>query len=226
MTVAEIDIETIVREVIRRLRDVTSEAASGNDVTQPTIAGTQRVAPSLELNDRVVTLATLDGKLIGIQTIVIGPRAIITPAVRDELQQRKITIQRSASAKPNGVAKLIATSGLTVAVATSGVCEVELRKLVGKSVNVVKRLLGDAAADAQLLVPSVVAGGRGVLITSTPAAAVMIANRTSGVRAAYGFNFPAIRRAKEEIDANLLVIEPAGKSVAELVGMIAEFERK
>jgi len=105
------------------------------------------------------------------------------------------------------------------------VCEMELRKLLGMSVNVMKQPEGDVATGVKSLSERVVAGGRGVLITSTPAAAVMHANRTNGVRAAYGFSFPAIRRAKEEIDANLLVIESAGRSVAELVGMIAEFER-
>lgn len=222
MTVAEIDIETIVREVIRRLR----EATSGTESNIETIAGTQRVAPSLELADRVVTLSSLEGKLSGIETVVVPSRAIITPAARDELKQRKITIERAASAKPSGVAITTVAGGLTVAVETSGLCEVELRKLLGKSVNVVKQPAADAAASVKSLGENVVAGGRGVLITSTPAAAVMLANRTNGVRAAYGFNFPAIRRAKDEIAANLLVIEPAGKSVAELAGMIAEFERK
>lgn len=222
MSVAEIDIETIVREVIRRLR----EAQGGTDNDNKTIAGTQRVATSLAVTDRVVTLATLDGKLTGIQNIVVPARAIVTPAARDELKQRKITIDRTANATHKNVAKQSLASGLTVAVAASGVCEVELRKLLGTSVNVVKQPAGDEVASVKTLGESVVAGGRGVLITSTPAAAVMLANRVSGVRAAYGFSFPAIRRAKDEIDANLLIIEPAGKSAAELVGMIAEFERK
>jgi hypothetical protein len=222
MSVAEIDIETIVREVIRRLREATSETNDNNQ----TIAGRQRVAPCVELTDRVVTLATLEGKLAGITTIVVSQRAIITPAVRDELKQRKITIERKATVNADNAAKPIATGGVTVVVSATGVCEVELRKLVGKSVNVAKQPADAMTASVTTLAQNVAAGGRGALITSTPATAVMLANRTNGVRAAYGFNFAAIRRAKDEIDANLLVIEPAGRSVAELAGMIAEFERK
>jgi len=86
MTFTEEQIEWIVLEVIRRLRrtGATSSERSSSPVGE------------LSLDERVVTTRSIEGRLNGITRIVVKRRAVITPAVRDELKQRKIELVEAA----------------------------------------------------------------------------------------------------------------------------------
>jgi len=85
MTYTEQDVERIVVEVIRRLGLLSSPgsaaAASGIELT---------------LVERVVTMRSLEGKLKGVARLVVPARAVVTPAVRDELNDRQIELIRRA----------------------------------------------------------------------------------------------------------------------------------
>jgi len=82
MTLKAEEIERIVQEVIRRL------TSAGVQVT--------KLKPTLELEDRLVTLASLEGRLEGIRQLVVLPKAVVTPSVRDELRDKKIELVRQA----------------------------------------------------------------------------------------------------------------------------------
>ena len=77
-------VERIVQEVIRRLvqRGLVLGGATGSDETE------------LAVSDKVVTLATLDGRLAGVKRVVVGGRSIVTPAAKDELNDRSIELVR------------------------------------------------------------------------------------------------------------------------------------
>ena len=77
-------IERIVQEVIRRLveRGVVVRPVTNIDETE------------LALRDKVVTLASLHGRLAGVKRLVVGGRSIVTPAVKDELNDRSIELVR------------------------------------------------------------------------------------------------------------------------------------
>jgi len=85
MTYTEQDVERIVVEVIRRLGLLSSPGSTapvnGNELT---------------LAERVVTMRSLDGKLAGIARLVVPARAVVTPSVRDELNDRQIELIRRA----------------------------------------------------------------------------------------------------------------------------------
>ena len=85
MTFTEADVERIVVEVIRRLRAMDSPAAPA--VPAP-------VGHDLVLTERVITMRTVDGRLAGVQRLLVPPNAVVTPAVKDELKQRKIELVR------------------------------------------------------------------------------------------------------------------------------------
>ena len=75
-------IDQIVREVIRRLTDreiAVTDATENKD---------------LIVDESVISLATLKGRLGGIRRVVIEERAVITPAARDELNDQGIELQR------------------------------------------------------------------------------------------------------------------------------------
>jgi hypothetical protein len=76
-------IERIVQEVIRRL------------LKQGLVGGTTSSGEAeLAVTDKVVSLATLDGRLTGVKRLVVGGRSIVTPAVKDELKDRSIELVR------------------------------------------------------------------------------------------------------------------------------------
>jgi len=82
MTFTEQQIEWIVMEVLRRL-GVTDD---GN--------GKPR-APSgseLRLSDTVITLRSIEGRVAGVTRLVVSSRAVVTPAVKDELRSKKIDL--------------------------------------------------------------------------------------------------------------------------------------
>ena len=83
MTYTEQDVERIVLEVIRRLGLLASlppvTPASGRE---------------LALADRVVTLRSVEGKLAGVARLIVAAKAVVTPAVRDELKQHRIELVR------------------------------------------------------------------------------------------------------------------------------------
>ncbi len=77
-------IERIVQEVIRRLveRGVVLGDETNCDTTE------------LVLEDKLITLAKLDGRLNEVTRMVVGSRAIVTPSVKDELNDRSIELIR------------------------------------------------------------------------------------------------------------------------------------
>lgn len=89
LTAAEID--RIVAEVVRRVRALAATSSMPAPSQKP------ETTSSLNLNDKVITLATLKGKLEGITTVIVSDRAIVTPAVKDELRDRKIRWERTTT---------------------------------------------------------------------------------------------------------------------------------
>jgi hypothetical protein len=82
MTYSEQDVERIVLEVIRRLGLLGASAACEREVA----------AADLALTEKLITIRTIEGRLTGVKRLIVKPRAIVTPAVRDELKQRNIQL--------------------------------------------------------------------------------------------------------------------------------------
>jgi len=90
------DIERIVSEVVRRLRQ------AGVQVQSQEAAGTSKmpaeaVSTTCTIRDHVISMDSIRGKLENVQQVIVGPRAVVTPAVRDALRERKIALERAAS---------------------------------------------------------------------------------------------------------------------------------
>jgi hypothetical protein len=82
MSFTEEQFERIVAEVIRRLK-------GGSPAPVAEAAGRE-----LALADRVITLRSVEGKLAGVSRVKVAARAVVTPAVKDELKQRQIALVR------------------------------------------------------------------------------------------------------------------------------------
>ena len=120
MATTAAEIETIVRVVIERLRAV--EAAPTTRSTSPSVETIRPAAapandslrsqpsrspsaepaiPTLRLNLPLVTLEQVTGQLVGIQVVEIPRKSVVTPAVVDELKQRRVKLKRIDSQSSN-----------------------------------------------------------------------------------------------------------------------------
>jgi hypothetical protein len=89
MTFTEEQVEWIVMEVVRRLRAMGGGVAVGERSST-----TADAAHELRITERVITLRSVEGRLGNALRVVVQPRAVVTPAVKDELKQRKIELIR------------------------------------------------------------------------------------------------------------------------------------
>jgi hypothetical protein len=85
-------LEMIVQEVIRRLTGAGISVASNGKI--PGAKATGSPSAELVLSDRLITLATLHGRLDGIGSLVVNRKSLVTPAVRDELNRRNIQLRK------------------------------------------------------------------------------------------------------------------------------------
>ena len=96
MALSSHDIERIVTEVLRRLQ------ASGVRVqldpgSLPGIASASAKTATYTVTEHVVSLAVLEGHLENLQRLVVGARAVVTPAGRDVLRKHDIALERAGA---------------------------------------------------------------------------------------------------------------------------------
>lgn len=87
-------VELIVREVIKRLLEQGVSVASETAIPQGTVKA-QPETPELLLTEKLVTLETLRNRLANVRRVRVGCRAIVTPAVKDELKKLRIELIRN-----------------------------------------------------------------------------------------------------------------------------------
>jgi len=204
-------VDRIVREVLSRL-DRRSGGATSADMTAS--------HGEIVITEKVVSAATLIDRLAGVKRVLVSPRAVVTPSARDLLRDKNITLVRAL--KPSlgrGAEKLIlyATSGrldidsLISALRQRGI-EIEPR-VSAELAQAVVGLAGDLGES----------GTRGVLLTGEIVAALCLANRRRGVRAAAVANRGDVNEAIRSVGANLLVIDSMRRSKFEIERIVEAF---
>ena len=73
MTFSEEQLEWIVCEVVRRLLEIASKSV-GETLPQQCSTGNEITLSELAINDRVITMRTIEGKLHGVSQVRITPR--------------------------------------------------------------------------------------------------------------------------------------------------------
>lgn len=203
MNTAALDIERIVREVLRRVAELSPADTNGSGGKHSTLV----------LDDKVVTLATLERRLGGIRTVVVAERAVVTPAVRDELRQRNIELRNTEKNGTETAARLVvyneSSRDVSGVLRGAAVCE----QIVADDLSAAVATICQRTGDSHEL---------GLILTSTPAAAACQANRDPSIRAAVAVNGEMVRDAVRSIDANVLVA-PATLSVHALRNLVSEY---
>jgi hypothetical protein len=220
MNLADEQKQWIVQEVLRRLQGAAAVESPARDST--TVEPGDAAQGEAHLDQPVITLQDISALPSTITALAVRARALITPAAQDELQQRGLRVRRERP-EPKGAAAALPTVLIGIAE-----CESDLGSLVaalasrGIGAQPLARVgLKDVVAELCL---DVARGGRpGVLFTNKPYVAACLANRHPGVRAAWACDDAGVRRAIDELAANLLVVDPAGRGHWELQRMVTHF---
>ena len=175
----------------------------------------------LVLTSKVVSLADVEGQLNGVSRLIVPRGAVVTPAARDLLRRRRIAVARRRlrrQRRAKCAARVCWRSAdtkfepaeLCDALAASGIV-VERHRRAGLT-SVIDELCDAVVAESGML---------GLLLTDKPAAALCLANRHRGVRAALAHDrVTACDEAVTSIGANLLMIDPASAKLVRSCGSI------
>lgn len=195
-------VEWIVQEVLRRLQSGTAGRAGkpGEPAPQTTTPAANLTAGELAVCDRVITWKLVQDRLEGVRRLVVPHRAVVTPAVRDELKRRGIELvvgQPAVSAVTTAAPLLLIDETQDVDMAYwqqrlsppletgQWTCRREILERI--------RLWVDR-------------GGRAVWFTDRPASAVCRAN-AAGLRAYAAYDLWLWRDALAEAAATVLVLD-------------------
>lgn len=223
----ELDLEAIVREVLRRLAQLGGDR-TGDDGAEtprqtpaaPAIPPTASVPGQLRLSERTITLGSVAGQLQNVKDVLVSAGAVVTPSVRDELRKRQIALHFAAEPAADQD-----STDLVLGVAGGAKANGSALAAVQAEAGSAERIERDCVLEVVRQVSQAVGGQRriGLVLTDRPAVALCLANRQASIRAAWGMNVASVREAAKLIGANLLVVNPAQHGVYELRGMIREF---
>lgn len=225
MSNPSIDIERVVREVLRELG---LRAAPPAPVASPAPPAAKPAAPAmadgqLTLSDRLVTLSVLEGRLAGLRKLVVSPQSVITPAVRDELARRNVQLLIG----PGNGAPTATRTALRLVLVTHGrrYDPTGLLAALAKGSSRVEHHAKDCImATSDLLAAEVAQPDTlGAVLTRHTAAGLCVANRLPGVRAVLGLDPAQATLVAKAVGANVLVADPAGGSLFWLKRMLDAF---
>ena len=219
-----VEIERVVREVLAEL--TASRQAAPARTPPPAPAPIVRPAATdneLSLDARLITMAEVAGRLEGVRRVVVSPQTIVTPSVRDELRRRDVALARTS---PTGIA---AAGQLRLEFVVA--CKrFDPRRwsnaLAAEGVAVSQQRMDCLIAATDLLAAEAIKPNTlAVLASRHWAAALCLANRHPGVRAALGLDPARAAAATANVGANLLVIDPAAGTLFQWKQMLIEFCR-
>jgi ribose 5-phosphate isomerase RpiB len=209
-------LEQIVNAVLAQLD---KRADGGDSSSSSQQAASSAGSGELVISDKVVSAATLAGRLANVQRLIIPARAVVTPSARDLLKEKNVTLVRSLkSTSPTSVRVALGMAGVKYDV------EGLVRLLRQHGIDVTQLpTVGLAQLTAELAKDVSKAEKLGVLLTDNVAAALCIANRQRGVRAATAGNRGEVNDIVRGIGANFLVIDPMRRSPLELQRIVEAF---
>jgi len=209
------EIDRIVAEVLRRLeaQGRGAAAASGSN-------------GELTVEDRVVTMAVLNGRLDNVRRVAVRGDAIVTPAVHDELRDRGIELTRGVAS--SGASGNKSSAGVVrLLIAATPPCDaVPLVSAIRGEADVTTVPCNNVIESIEQLAASLAPGNcLAVLLTSDAEAALCLANRHRGVRAVSAQSASTVTQSAAAIGANLLIADPADRNVHEMAKMVRAFVR-
>lgn len=215
-----IDRDTVQRLVAEVIRRIQAEAKAAPAAPAATPASPAAAAPAssygapepkaaaVMLADRVITLHSLERLPAGTRQVVVDPKAVITPSARDYAKEAGIAIVRGAAA----VAPASATPPRPFLIAHAQCANDPAAKAaaIARAVPGSQQLPPSGLADLLTAIATHASrdAARGILLTSRPAVAAILANRSASLRAVTGRDAAALSAAATDCQANLLIVDP------------------
>jgi ribose 5-phosphate isomerase RpiB len=195
MKLEEVDVEQIVRTVLARLQKRERKTENG--------------AKTLTIRGRLVTEQDLIGQLGDERVVRVQKKTVITPSAREYLADRGIAIEvldgpRQKETKTE--APLVAVGVAATRFEPGGMLADLARKGVRLQQLARVGLVGVVGELAERVARN---GERGILFTDQETAALCLANRVRGIRAAISRSHGEVQEVLNEIGANLLIVGPA-----------------
>jgi hypothetical protein len=169
---------------------------------------------------RLLSLREAEGLPAGLRAVRVAPGTVVTPLARDYLKRLGIEVRfvaRGEAERARNVGEwgfaIESRSGVLEAFRRAILDGVERWRELGPSLDEAARWVAEAPARGALVV------------TDEASVAVYRGCQVPGARAAAAEEPGAVARAVRALGVNLLVVEPAGKSIALLKQMCATFRR-
>jgi len=209
-------VQRLVAEVIRRIQAETTAtpaappAAPASPAAAPasSYGAPEPKAGAATLTGRVITLHAVERLPAGTRQVVVDSKAVITPSARDYATEAGIAIVRGAAAgSPVSTAP---PRPFLIAHAQCGTDPAVKAAAIVRAVPGSQQLPSSGLADVITAIATHASrdAARGILITSRPAVAAILANRSASLRAVTGRDAASLSAAATDCQANLLVVDP------------------
>lgn len=214
-------VELIVQRVFEHLGTASAASALPQAPARSNAAVGPNSGAAVRLTAQVITHDLLAESVTGAATVRIGPKAILTPSARDFVKRLGIKIVRegSAAAAPTTTRwqALVTRSTPQIAAAVEG--------LTAIGINCDLRVSGTPAEAAAHAISALcrAEAQQAVVFTDQPELVACLANRNDRVRAAAASDAIAVERVRRHLQANLLALDPANRSVHELKTILKAF---
>lgn len=209
-------VQRLVAEVIRRLQTESGTAAPLPASPAPAPASSYG-APETKshgpaLTDKVITLALLERLPAGTKHVVIDAKAVVTPSARDYAKEAAITIVRGGGSP--AAASAAPPRPFLIAHAQCKADPAAKAAAIARAVPAAQQLPPSGLADVITTLATHASrdAARGILLTSRPAVATILANRSASLRAVSGRDATQLVAAAADCQANLLIVDPAAFS--------------
>jgi hypothetical protein len=213
-------IETVVREVLRRLAAIERSTVAGESAPG---SG----PPALDCRERLVTWAGLAPRLRGVQHVRFPRGAVVSPLVIDELRHRSINWSFETREEV-AVCRAPRTLHIwgDVSPDTQACSELLVSQLTSPDVHVVVHLAGDPAEAASPGGPPAAdleSGGLAVALARRPWRATCELNRHGAFRAVAIHHLGMLRPAYEELRPNVLVLDVQRLSAGQVLHAVRTY---
>lgn len=211
-------VDLIVQQVLEHLGRPAA-APAGTTAAQVT-SDHSASSQLLRIDEHVITQALLAESVNGAARISIAARAILTPSARDFVRTRGIEIVREQAQKTVRALScqvIVATSSPQVGAILEAL---KVEGIIGEG-----KLSGTPAEAAALATSALCRGEaeRACIVIDQPEHAACLANRNDRIRAAAVGDVRSVERILKAMQANLVAIDPTGRSASELKSLFKAF---
>ncbi|MBL8850223.1 MAG: hypothetical protein JNG89_11090 [Planctomycetaceae bacterium] len=222
-------IDDIVRGVLQQLGGGSPRAVAkpSSPVAKVSESQPRPAVAEVEIAERIVTADLLKERVNGSRLVVVGQKALVTPAAWDFIRERGLTLNRGEAKSPS------TTTGSSKSSAPQGAKTASLL-IVVRSTEAVERLAADLPGSwrrellgcpddaAKLAIGELSRGGtpQAVILAEQAHRAACLANRSDAAKAVAVRDAGDVPVVRKQLRANVWCVDPSGRSWFELRNLL------